>query len=236
VPPVPISPPVTPMVPVPTPPATLGDQLDRRRSVNRGLAPRLVGQRRQFLVSLRCRPRNSAGPLHDAKDHRPGRTAKAGSNLLTAPGKRVRAVARPRPPAAGRSETAVHHAAKRATRASGLETRYQMQARTTCDIVSAYGGQLWLERPSRVRSPSLAIMTRPGQGKRGAATRVTLPSSAAPSRSMRHCVLIRRQNKYRSVDERLRVPPSARDRASTSSPVPPFAAGPVSSNAVTVQW
>ena len=47
--PVPISPPVMPMVPVPAPPAALGDQLDRRRA-NGGLARRVVGRRRRFFV------------------------------------------------------------------------------------------------------------------------------------------------------------------------------------------
>jgi hypothetical protein len=48
--PMPMSPAVDPMVPVPAVAAALGDQLDRRRTVKRGLARRVVGQGRPFEV------------------------------------------------------------------------------------------------------------------------------------------------------------------------------------------
>jgi hypothetical protein len=79
---------------------------------------------------LSCKPRNSAGPLHDATDHRPGRTAKAGSTPPMARDERVRAASRPNPVVADHGEIGAHHAARLATRATGRGKRHRMQART----------------------------------------------------------------------------------------------------------
>jgi hypothetical protein len=68
----------------------------------------------------------------------------------------------------------------------GIECRRERHR----DIVSAYGGQLWVERPSQVRSPSLAIMTRPGQAKGGSGVEGNLPSLAGTNR----CKCIRTAN------------------------------------------
>jgi hypothetical protein len=49
--PMPVSPPIAPMVPVPAPAAALGNLLDRRRSVSRGLGRRVVAQKRPLATS-----------------------------------------------------------------------------------------------------------------------------------------------------------------------------------------
>ena len=105
-------------------PASLAERIARR-----ALGP---GRR----APLRCRPRNSAGPLHDATDHRPGRTAKAGSAPPMARDKPVRAPPRPSPVVADRGETGVHHAARLVTRATGRGKRHRMQARTASRLRS----------------------------------------------------------------------------------------------------